>query len=68
MTTRAVLSWDKIIQDETLNRIAVEEILVQEISKRVAAEDKACDTNERRNNAEHETRRDKHVSNILIKY
>ena len=65
-TTRAVLSWDNIIQDETLKMISVEEILVQEMAKRVAAEDKANDANERRKHTEHETRREKHVSNIII--
>ena len=66
MTTRAVLSWDKIIQDETLNRIAVEEILVQEMAKSVAAEDKDHDDKYRRKHADHETRWEKHASNILI--
>ena len=65
-TTSAILSQDNIIQDETPKRIAVEEILVQEMEKRVAAKYKAHDADERRNNADHETRREKHVSNILI--
>ena len=43
-TTRAVLSVDNIIQDETLKSIAVDEIIVQEMAKRVAAEDKDRDS------------------------
>ena len=34
--------------------------------KRVAAEDKSRDANERRNNSENETRREKYASNIII--
>ena len=65
-TTRAVISRNKIIQNETLMRIAVEVILVQEMAKKVAAEDKDHDANSRRKHAEHETRQEKHMSNILI--
>ena len=65
-TTHAVLSRDKIIQNENLSRIDVEEILVQNIAKIVAAGDKAHDANERIKHAEHETRQEKHASNILI--
>ena len=36
------------------------------MSKRVAAEDKDHDDNYRRKYADHETRRDKHASNIII--
>ena len=36
------------------------------MAKRVAAKDKAHDANDRRKNAEHKTRREKHVSNIII--
>ena len=65
-TTRSVLSRDKIIQNETIKRISVEEILVQEMAKRVSAEDKARDANDRRNHAEYDTWQEKHASNILI--
>ena len=51
--TRAVLSQDKIIQNKTLKRISVEEILVQEMAKRVDAEYKSHYANERRNHADH---------------
>ena len=44
-TTRAVLSQDKIIQTETLMRVAVEEIIVQEMAKMLSAEDKANNSN-----------------------
>ena len=64
--TRAFISQDKIIQDENLKRISVEENIVQEIAKGVDAEDKARDANERRNHYEHDTRRDKHAPNIFI--
>ena len=36
------------------------------MAKRVAAEDKDHDANESRNHADHETWREKNVSNILI--
>ena len=36
------------------------------MAKRVAAEDKAHDANDRRKHAEHEKRREKHASNIII--
>ena len=36
------------------------------MAKRVDAEDKAHDANERRNHAEHEIWQEKHASNILI--
>ena len=36
------------------------------MAKRVAAEDKAHDSNERINHVDNKTRRDKHVSNIII--
>ena len=54
--TCAVLSRENIIQNETLRNISVEKILVQEIAKRVAAEDKAHDANDRRKHAEYNTR------------
>ena len=42
-----------MIHNEDLNKIAVEEIRVQEMAKRVAAEDKSRDSNARINHAEH---------------
>ena len=62
----SVLSLHKIIQDETLKRVAVKEILVQEMAKRVVVEDKYYYANDRINNADHETWPEKHASNILI--
>ena len=42
-TISAVLSQEKIIQNVTLQKIAIEEIFVKKMVKRVAAEDNARD-------------------------
>ena len=55
-TTRSVIFWDKIIQNGNLKRISVEEIIVQEMAKRVAAGKKDHDANDRRKHAEYNTR------------
>ena len=66
-TTQSVIFRDNIIQNETLKRIDLEKIIVQEMAEMVAAEDKAHDYNDRIKNADHKTWQEKNVFNILIK-
>ena len=65
-TTNVVISWDNIIQNEILETISIEEIIVQEMAKRVAVEDKAHGANDRRMHAKNKTQQEKHALNILI--
>ena len=61
-------SWIPTCWNHTINRIAVEVIIVQEMAKRVAAEKKSHDANERIKHADHKTWQEKRNLQLWLQH